>query len=221
MIDQMKVLIADQAPMRLGIRMALAQDAATFFEAETAEQAIRAASRGQPDVCLVGRSLCGAGMGGLRGICRAAPGAAVVVLAPERDEDDLLDAVRAGAVGYVAGGLDAGALRRIVRSLVDNEAVVPRSMVMELVMELRGGGGGPDGLTGRETQVLGLLRRGHTTATIADRLGIRPVTVRRHISDLVQKLGVGDRAGLMAHAGRREPALAQTDNGLGGIARNA
>jgi DNA-binding NarL/FixJ family response regulator len=79
-----------------------------------------------------------------------------------------------------------------------NEAVVPRSMVLELLLELRGGGGGADALTARESQVLGMLRRGHKTAEIAERLSIAPVTVRRHISELVRKLGVEDRAALTA-----------------------
>ena len=69
-------------------------------------------------------------------------------------------------------------------------------MVLELLLELRGGGTGTDALTSREAQVLGMLRRGQTTAEIADRLAIAPVTVRRHISQLVRKLGVENRAAL-------------------------
>jgi DNA-binding NarL/FixJ family response regulator len=84
----------------------------------------------------------------------------------------------------------------VVKAIAANEAVVPRSMVLELLRELRGGGPGTDTLTARETQVLGMLRRGQTTAEIANRLGIAPVTVRRHISQLVRKLGVEDRAAL-------------------------
>ena len=67
---------------------------------------------------------------------------------------------------------------------------------MELLLELRGS----EGLTGRESQVLGMLRRGHTTAVIAERLQIAPVTVRRHISELVRKLGVEDRWSLIGPA---------------------
>jgi DNA-binding CsgD family transcriptional regulator len=70
-------------------------------------------------------------------------------------------------------------------------------MVRDLLLELRGIGYG-EGLTQREAQVLGMLRRGHPTAAIAARLGITPVTVRRHISRLVHKLGVETRAGLLA-----------------------
>jgi DNA-binding NarL/FixJ family response regulator len=74
-------------------------------------------------------------------------------------------------------------------------------MVLELVMELRGGGSGTDALTSREAQVLGMLRRGHSTGAIAERLGIAPVTVRRHISELVHKFGVEDRSELVGGNG--------------------
>ena len=71
-------------------------------------------------------------------------------------------------------------------------------MVLELLLELRSGGAGGDALTGRESQVLGMLRRGQSTAAIAERLQIAPVTVRRHVSELVRKLGVEDRSELVA-----------------------
>jgi DNA-binding NarL/FixJ family response regulator len=70
-------------------------------------------------------------------------------------------------------------------------------MVLELLLELRGGGSGRDALTAREMQVLGMVRRGYRTAAIAERLEIAPVTVRRHISELVQKLGVENRTALV------------------------
>jgi DNA-binding NarL/FixJ family response regulator len=124
------------------------------------------------------------------------------MLAEVHDVDDLLESVRAGAIGYVPGPIDGARLRRIVHAVSANEAVVPRSMVLELLLELRGGGSGSEALTTRESQVLGMLRRGHSTAAIAERLGIAQVTVRRHISELVHKLGVENRAALTASAGR-------------------
>jgi DNA-binding NarL/FixJ family response regulator len=99
------------------------------------------------------------------------------------------------------GPIDAERLRTIVRAVAAGEAVVPRGMVLELMLELRAGGGGVDALTGRESQVLGMLRRGQSTAAIAARLEITPVTVRRHISELVRKLGVRDRSELAAGFG--------------------
>lgn len=194
----LRLLIAEQAPTRLGIRMALNGDVSVCAEAESSEQAIRAAKREQPDVCLIGDGVSGDLVAAVRGVARAAPQTAVVVLAQAADVDSLLDAVRVGAVGYVPGPLDAARLRRVVRAVAENEAVIPRSMVLELLLEVRGVGGGNDALTARESQVLGMLRRRHTTSEIAVRLAIAPVTVRRHISELVRKLGVEDRSALTA-----------------------
>lgn len=197
MTDPVRLLIADWEPTRVGIRMALNGTVEVCGEAGDAEQAIRAAKREQPDVCLVGQDIPGGAIAAVRGVSRAAPNAAVVVLTQSHDIDDLLESVRAGAVGYVPGALDADRLRRVVDAVAAHEAVVPRSMVLELLLELRGGGPGTDALTARETQVLGMLRRGHTTSEIGERLAIAPVTVRRHISQLVRKLGVEDRAALI------------------------
>jgi DNA-binding NarL/FixJ family response regulator len=177
--------------------MALDGQVNVCAEASDTQTAIRAAKREQPDVCLVARELSGDWLTAVRGICRAAPGAAVVVLADVPDWDDLLESVHAGAVGYVPGTLDAARLRRIIRAIAANEAVIPRSMVRELLLELRGGGTGGDAITSRESQVLGMLRRGHNTAAIAQRLQIAPITVRRHISELVHKMGVENRVALL------------------------
>jgi two-component system, NarL family, response regulator LiaR len=190
-----RLLLADHAATRLGMRMALGREFEICAEAENAEQAIRAAMREQPDVCLVRREIPGDGLAAVRGISRAAPNCAIIVLTQAPDVDDLLDAVRSGAIGYQPNVLDGERLRRVI-SAATHEAAIPRAMVLDLLMELRGGGIGADALTPRESQVLGMLRRGHSTAEIAQRLQIAPVTVRRHISDLVHKLGVEDRAAL-------------------------
>ena len=214
----MRLLIADHAATRLGIRMSLGEEVDVCSEVGDAEQAIRAAKREQPDICLVAREISGDWLAAVRGICRAAPNAAVVVLAQVRQADDMLQAVRAGAIGYVPGVLGAHQLKRMTAAVAANEAVVPRSMVLELVLELRAGGTGADSLTGRESQVLGMLRRGQTTAKIAQQLEIAPVTVRRHISELVHKLGVEDRSALSAPNSRRG---GHAEPGSNGAARGA
>jgi DNA-binding NarL/FixJ family response regulator len=201
------LLVADDRATRLGIRMALAEEMQICAEAENAEQAIRAAKAEQPDVCLIGRELPGDGLGAVRAICRAAPHTAVVLLAAVRDVDEMLEAVRGGAMGYMPGPLDAERLLRIIHAVSRREAVMPRSLVMDLMMELRGGAAESDLLTGRETEVLGLLRRGQSTRTIAVGLGIAPSTVRRHISELMHKLGVGDRRELTSV--RRDGSLGE------------
>ena len=193
----MRLLIIDNAPTRVGIRMALGDDVVVCAEETEPDQAIRAAKREQPEIAFIGREIAGDWRALVRGVCRAAPLCAVVVLAQTSDADDMLESVRAGAVGYVPGVLSADRIRRVVRALTGSEAVVPRAMVNELLSELRGTHNAENGLTGREAQVLGMLRRGHSTAWIAERLQIAPVTVRRHISELVHKLGVESRSDLV------------------------
>ena len=87
-------------------------------------------------MCIVSDDLQGSGLTAVRGVSRAAPGASVVVLCQRDDVDLLLDYVRAGAVGYLPGRSMPQRLRRVVRAVAANEAVVPRSMVLELVREL-------------------------------------------------------------------------------------
>ena len=203
MSSPVRVLIAHHDMMRLSVRVALADENDICGEAGDAEQAILLAQRLQPDVCIVGWDLPGSGLGAIEGILAVAPSTSVVVLSERRDVDDLLAAVRAGAVGYLPGSLDQDQLRRVVRGVNANEAAVPRVMVRELIQELRTATA-LGGLTDREAQVLGMVRRGHSTADIATRLQISPVTVRRYISDLVRKLGVNGRAELVALDGSVE-----------------
>lgn len=191
-----RVLIAHHGLMRLSIRIALQGEVDICAEAEDAEQAILQAKRCQPDVCIVGWDIVGESIAAVSGILNVAPETAVVVLSEKEDVDDLLAAIRAGAVGYLPGSLDEGQLRRVVRGVAAQEAAVPRAMVREIIAELRTATS-LGGLTEREAQVLGMLRRGHSTAEIAGRLQISPVTVRRYISELVRKLGVDGRAQLL------------------------
>jgi DNA-binding NarL/FixJ family response regulator len=195
-MSAVRVLIAHHGLMRLSVRMALEGEADICAEAEDAEQAVLLAKRQQPDVCIIGWDIDGDGITAIQGILAVAPRAAVIVLSEKSDVDDLLAAVRAGAVGYLPGSLDADQLRRVVRGVFADEAAVPRAMVRELILELRTATT-LGGLTDREAQVLGMLRRGHSTSGIAARLQISPVTVRRYISDLVRKQGVESRAELI------------------------
>ncbi len=198
MTDPARLLIADYGPTRMGVRMALLDTVRVCAEATTADDAILAAEHEQPDICIVGLEIPGGGIEAIKGIAKVAPAASVIVLAASSNSTDLLASVRAGAVGFVPGSFDGQQLQRVVRAVMAEEAAVPRSMVRELVLELRNSiAPGADGLSSRETQVLNMVRSGHTTAVIARELEISPVTVRRHISVLVSKLGVPSRRALL------------------------
>jgi DNA-binding NarL/FixJ family response regulator len=193
-----RTVLADYFATRVGIASVLQDEWEICGEAGTADEAIALAEQEQPDVCVIGLELPGGVIQAVRGAKLAAPHTAIVVFAAERDADDLLAVLRAGAVGYVP--VDAGdeGLRRVMRAVAAGEAAVPRAMVLELIRELQSASGGTDGVTPREAQILGMLRRGQSTSAIASRLGISPVTVRRHISMLMQKTGAEDRAALTA-----------------------
>src|SRR5581483_9452733 len=116
---------------------------------------------------------------------------------------ELLMAIRAGAIGYVPGTTNREQLCRACHAALAGEAVVPRSMVATLMGELHTSAALVAGdVTGRQAQVLDLLRGGDSPAEIAQRLKISPVTVRRHISDLVRKLNLENRGALVRFDGR-------------------
>ena len=135
------------------------------------------------------------------------PGASVVVMTRRLDEDDLIAALRAGAIGYLPEGVDPARLPHVVRGVLRGEAAVPRALVARLIGELRGRDGRrrrlelhgrtPVELTAREWEVVDLLRQGNSTRSIAELLGISAVTVRRHVGAARQKLGVRTRAELL------------------------
>jgi DNA-binding NarL/FixJ family response regulator len=189
-------LIADLPAIRLGVRIALEGAVQVCAEVGDIESATTAAQREQPEICLVGLDLPGDGIAAIRRICGVAPRTAAVALSASQNADDLLACVHAGAVGYLPGSVSAVALRRAVAAVRAGDAAVPTSMVLSLVRELQRAASGGDGLTPRETEVLDLLRRGRSTAAIADRLDISPITVRRHISASMHKIGAEDRAAL-------------------------
>jgi DNA-binding NarL/FixJ family response regulator len=195
MSDHLRLLVADYGPTRLGVRLTLADTCDVCAEAADADETIAAAAREQPDLCLIGLELPGGAIAAVRGVRAAAQNAAVIVLIPGDATDDLIAVIRAGAMGCVSARADANGLKRVVEAVAAGEAAIPRAMTSELVREVQGAQAG-DGLTAREAQVLALVREGESTAAIADRLAISPVTVRRHISTLVQKTGVEDRAAL-------------------------
>lgn len=207
MSGAIRVLVADRAPTRLGVRIALEGHAEICAEADTCPLAISAACSLRPEVCLIGDTIPGGALTAVREISKSVPETAVVVLSNREDAGELLEAVRAGAVGYVPPGFDAAQLRRVITSVLAEEAVVPRAMVRDLVDELRAlERAARERLTAREAEILRMLRGGRSTSAIADHLGISPVTVRRHISKLVRKAGVRDREELIASGLSRSSA---------------
>lgn len=200
-----RVLVAaDLDATRNGIRLALAE-AADVSEADDADAAVDIAVRDRPDVCVVDFSPAGRGIRATAEITTRIPGATVVIMTDRIDEDEFLSAIQAGATGYVSQQIDPARLPHLIRDLMRGEAAVPRALVTRLLDEFRGRERrrlalrerrGVE-LTEREWQVVEALRQGMTTRQIAERLGIREVTVRRHISGVQHKVGLRTRSELL------------------------
>jgi DNA-binding NarL/FixJ family response regulator len=198
------VLIADDhPPTRAGIRSALEQDGfVVCAEVGDAPSAVEAAVRERPDLCLLDIHMPGSGISAARDISARVPESAVVVLTVSRNDDDVFDALRAGASGYLLKDMDPKRLPLALKGVLHGEAALPRTLVARLVDEFRDRGKkrrvpvlAKRGalLTGREWEVLDLLRTGLTTAQIAERLFISPATVRSHVASILRKLGAADR----------------------------
>ena len=135
-------------------------------------------------------------------IASARDDVAVVMLTVSRNDSDLFAALRAGAAGYLLKDTDPVRLPHALRGVMAGEAALPRGLVARVIDEFRSQGhrrirlAGRSGveLTSREWQVLDLMREGLNTKEIADRLLVSPVTVRRHVSAILRKLRVEDRA---------------------------
>jgi two-component system, NarL family, nitrate/nitrite response regulator NarL len=201
-LEHPSVLLADDnLALRRDVREALEADGfVVVAEVTDAAAAIVAATRLQPDVCLIELELPGEGLNAIGRIANASPKTLIVVLSESARADDVVAAFTRGASGYLLKGLSGELLASALRAAFNGEPALSRSLVPHLVDEIRRGSvrriALPDGsvtLTTREWEVGELLRDGLSTAEIAERLGVSPVTVRRHVSLLLRKLGVPSR----------------------------
>lgn len=201
-LEHPSVLVADDdIALRHGIREALeANGFVVVGEASDAAAAIGAATRLRPDICLIEIELPLEGLNAIGRIAKASPQTMIVVLSSSDRPEDVVTAFTRGASGYLLKGISGDRLASALRGAYHGEPPVSRSLVPHLVDEIRRGSirrltlpGGSVTLTPREWEVGELLRDGHSTNEIADRLGVSPVTVRRHVGLLLGKLGAKDR----------------------------
>jgi DNA-binding NarL/FixJ family response regulator len=198
-----RVVIADEQPtIRAAVRRLLARDGFEVCgEVADAEAALEAALRERPDICLIGVPAPRSGRRATKQIATALPETAIVILTASESRDDLVDAIKAGAVGYLLKSEKQEELPSILRGVLAGEAAIPQKLVAPLVRELQTQGQrraivgekGTAELTTREWEVMELLCDGLDTSEIAERLFVSRVTVRRHVSGILKKLGVKDR----------------------------
>jgi DNA-binding NarL/FixJ family response regulator len=213
-----RVLVADARPsVRLGLTAALERDGfEVVAQGGTSEEAASAAAETRPDACLIDAQLRGGGLVAARRIKSRLPETEIVITTEALSDVELLEALRAGASGYLLKRSEPEHFAIALRGVLAGDAAIPRVLVGGLIEDLSSMEStrrrqierrlGVQ-FTTREWQVMdGLLRRLNTDE-VAAALGISAVTVRRHVSDAVRKLGVENRAaalGRLAEAGATE-----------------
>ncbi len=205
-------LADDHPPTRAGVRAALeAAGWEVCAEAGDARSAVEAALEHRPDVVLLDIKMPGGGVAAADAITAALPDVAVVMLTVSRDDGDLFAALRAGASGYLLKDMDPDRLPLALEGVLVGEAALPRNLVTRVMEEFRGRGRRrvilpnrrPANLTPREWDVLEGMRDGLRTSEIAARMGVSPVTVRTHVSSILRKLQVPNRAAAIRLLGER------------------
>jgi DNA-binding NarL/FixJ family response regulator len=188
------LLVDDHRLLRAGLESLLTAvgDISVVASASDGAEAVAAAADLRPDVILMDLSM--PGMGGVeatRKIVAADPSVAVVVLTSFSDRELVLDAVDAGAVGYLLKDAKPEELIRGVRAAADGESPIDSKVARTLLS--RRTARSDDELTDREREVLRLVVRGLANKQIGRALGISERTVKAHLTRVFASIGVADR----------------------------
>jgi DNA-binding NarL/FixJ family response regulator len=203
--DRLRVMVVEDHPLvRAAIRQAISDtDLEVVGEAANAEEAFAKAPALRPDVLLLDINLSGvSGLQLLRDLAPRLPETSIVMLTASSEDRDVMEALRNGAVGYLTKDLSPEALRRAIRGIRAGDLPMPRKLAARAIQRLarvagrsrETGNGVTESLSEREEEVLRLLSNGLTDREIAAVLGISPRTVETHVSRILSKLHVNNRA---------------------------
>jgi DNA-binding NarL/FixJ family response regulator len=190
--DKFGVLVVDDHPtMRLGIAAIIdAQpDMKVCAQAGSGEDAVRLFRERRPDVTLMDLRLPGiSGLDALRAIRREDPAARCVVLTTYEGDEDIHQALAAGAAGYLIKAMSNDALVDAIRRVYAGNRFLPSGLAANLATRTPN-----SDLSPREREVLSLLVQGKSNKDIGTALRITEATVKCHVSVILERLGVSDR----------------------------
>jgi len=208
-----RVLLADdQRVVRegLGTLLGLLADVEVIAMAADGEQALALAIELRPDVVLMDLRMprCD-GIEATRRLREHDAGIKVLVLTTYADDRSVIDALRAGARGYLTKDASAGEIHQALQRVTSGQAAIDPAVQHHLIDAISASPPAgrtesapqlPDGLTPREADVLALIAQGLSNAEIASRLVVSEATVKSHINHLFAKTGVRDRAQAVSYA---------------------
>lgn len=204
-----RVLIADDhAIVRTGLSQLLgtADDLELVGDAANGDEAVTLTASLRPDVVLMDLSMPGTdGVAATRRIFTDVPGTHVLVLTSFSDQTRILDALQAGAEGYLLKHSEPEAILAGIREVVAGGSPLDPKAARVLLTNRRAAEGPQSGLTEREREVLTMVRDGLPNKSVARRLGITERTVKAHLTNIYQRLGVSDRTQAALWAQRHLP----------------
>ncbi len=213
MDERLRAVIADDDPYARRVIKDVLERAGVIViaEAHDGRQAVEMTLHYRPDVVVMDVVMPELdGIMATRQIRRQLPEQLIIVLtgAGSGDDDELvLQALRAGASGFLSKDLEIEALPRTLEGLRQGEAAISRKMTLALIARLREAPRGSTGmrpvkspLTAREWEVIDLLKASKTNDQIADELVLSPETIRSHMKNILRKLNVGSRQEAVAVA---------------------
>jgi two-component system, NarL family, nitrate/nitrite response regulator NarL len=202
------LLVDDHTLFRSGIKALLQRQTGFEVVGEAGDglEGIKRAKTLKPDVVLLDLHMPGiSGREAVQAIVEEVPGTHVVMLTVSEDADDLLEALRAGAQGYLLKNIDAEFLIQSVRRAADGEAVMSAQMTAKLMQNVRAASkpqpvADHDKLSPREREILAFLARGASNKDIARTLDLAESTIKIHIQGILRKLGVASRVQAAVYA---------------------
>ena len=203
------VVVDDHDLFRHGLRELFEEQGIRVVgEASDGEEAVRLATHSLPDVVVMDLNLPRvSGVEAIRRLTSAAPTVRVLVLTISADDDDVLDAIEAGASGYLLKDASIAEIAAGVRAAAAGDALLSPRIAVHLLKRLRCGGSNGEvdhaELSDRELEVLRLMAQGRENAVIAQSLVISPRTVKNHISSILAKLRMENRIQAAVYAVRR------------------
>ncbi len=212
--ESIRVLICDDhALFRRGLVMVLSSedDIEVAAEAEDGLDAVRKAEEHAPDVVLMDvRMPKLSGIEATRAIAESVPTTKIIMLTVSDEEDDLYEAVKAGAAGYLLKEISIEEVAEAIRAVVTGQSLISPSMASKLLTEFSNLAKQAEQkmivprLTERETQVLRLVAKGLSNREIGEELFISENTVKNHVRNMLEKLHLHSRMEAVVYAVREK-----------------
>ncbi len=215
MTEKIQIIVVDDHPLfREGVVLTLnsEEDLQVIAEGKTADDAVKLAGEHLPDLLLLDINIPGGGLNVVAKISNLSPVTKIIMLTASEQEDDVVQALKAGARGYIVKGVTARELKTILRAVNNGEAYVTPTLAAALLSDFQVKKSNAkqkdpfDDLTEREREILELVASGMSNKEIAAKLFLSEKTVKHHMTNILQKLHVSNRvqAALLAQNQTRQ-----------------